>query len=184
MDDLWNEIANAHSAASRYYHDLRHLEQVFGQLEPLAAQIQDRTAIILAICYHDIVQSVLRKDDEERSAQLMRERIKGIGISATSIDRAADHIRATKDHRASADADTDLFTDADLSILGSDRIEYAIYADRIRKDYALVPDLIYRPGRKKVLQQLLDLPAIFKSQVFRSLEAPARTNLQWEVGRL
>lgn len=183
-DGLWDEIVKAHSDAGRHYHDLQHLEQVYRQLEPHKAHIQDRTALIIALAYHDIIQSVLRKDDEERSAELMRLRMKGNGISSTTIDRAADHIMATREHRASLDPDTDLFTDADLSILGSDRIEYAIYADRIRKEYALVPDLLYRPGRKKVLQQLLDLPKIFKSPAFRPLEAMARTNLQWEIGRL
>lgn len=89
---------------------------------------------------------------------------------------------ATKQHAATCDPDTAYFADADLSILGSDRAAYLDYAGRIRREYRSYPDLLYKPGRKKVLKKLLALPAIFQTTWFRNLyEENARENMLHEL---
>ncbi len=183
IKDLWNEILENHSTKLRHYHDLRHLEHILIQLtRPGTAE--DMDALVLATAYHDVIQNIVRKDDEERSAELMRERLGPFKLPENIIDRAANHILATKEHERSTDPDTNLFIDADLSILGSPDQEYQRYSADIRKEYMLVPDLIYNAGRKKVLMKILSQPKIFKTGHFEHLEAQARRNMSLEIASL
>jgi predicted metal-dependent HD superfamily phosphohydrolase len=77
-----------------------------------------------------------------------------------------------------------------LSILGASEAAYWDYARQVRREYRLVPDLLYRPGRRKVLAKLLAASVLFHTPALRAaLDAPARRNLQaelaaWERGNL
>ena len=75
-----------------------------------------------------------------------------------------EQILATKSHVKSTDSDTNFFTDADLSVLGQSWEVYSIYYKNVRKEYSIYPDLLYNPGRKKVLQHFLSMARIFKTE--------------------
>ena len=178
----WDKIASAYSSKGRHYHDLQHLEHLANVLQPHWYQLQDPDAIVLAIAYHDIVYKVTRSDNEEKSADLMRECMTPLGLPAATIERAFKHILATKAHSATDDPDTAYFTDADLSILGADPATYDRYAEAIRREYRRYPDLLYKPGRRKVLQHFLAMPRIFRTETFHAqLEEAARENLRSEL---
>ena len=91
---------------------------------------------------------------------------------------------------AADDPDLLFFLDADLSILGSSEEEYWAYARQVRQEYRQVPDLLYRPGRRKILTKMLAAPVLFRTPAMRAeLDADARRNLQaeldaWEHGGL
>ncbi|HEX2616745.1 MAG TPA: hypothetical protein VHL57_04335 [Flavobacteriales bacterium] len=179
---LWQELEKAHTANGRHYHTLQHLEHLHAALVGVAHLCADRHALVLATAYHDAVYDILRKDNEERSAQLLQKRLQPFGVSPALIDRAVAHIHATKAHAASTDPDTDLFTDADLSILGAAPADYDHYTEQVRREYRYYPDLLYNPGRRKVLEHFLAMPVIFKTAAFRErLEAQARANLRREL---
>jgi predicted metal-dependent HD superfamily phosphohydrolase len=183
-DQLWQEVLTAHSAPSRHYHTMQHLEDLHQQLTDVHRTLQDPEAVVLAIAYHDFVYSTARKDNEERSAEVMRDRMKKSGVTESLVERAAFHILATKQHGPSTDPDTDLFTDADLSILGASPERYRLYAEQVRREYRRYPDLLYKPGRRKVLAHFLAMPRIFKTPYFwRRYEDQARMNLNAELGR-
>jgi len=55
------------------------------------------------------------------------------------------------------------------------------YAKNIRKEYHIYPDLMYNPGRIKVLQHFLQKSNIYFTQAFQAKEAAARQNLQQEI---
>lgn len=83
------------------------------------------------------------------------------------------------------DKEINLFTDADLSILGSVQSVYVNYAKQVRQEYSIYPDFMYRPGRQKVLNHFLQMKKIFKTDVFfNKYEAQARINLQHESALL
>jgi predicted metal-dependent HD superfamily phosphohydrolase len=89
---------------------------------------------------------------------------------------------ATKGHTFSDDPDTNLFTDADLSVLGKPWPTYEAYFKNVRKEYAIYPDFLYKPGRKKVLQHFLTMPRIFKTEYFYdAYESNARENITREL---
>ncbi len=59
---------------------------------------------------------------------------------------------------------------------------YNDYARQVRQEYSLYPDMIYKPGRRKVLRHFLAMPKIFKTDIFFELyEESARRNLQREM---
>jgi predicted metal-dependent HD superfamily phosphohydrolase len=101
------------------------------------------------------------------------------------IENCKSQILATKKHQDSSDIDTNFFIDADLSILGQDTETYKIYFQNVRKEYSIYPDLIYNPGRKKVLKHFLELKRIFKTEYFYAkYENQAKQNLQTELEQI
>lgn len=185
INALWEEIRAHYSSGQRYYHTLSHIDDLLHRLLPLKEQISDWNAVLFSVFYHDIVYSATSQANEEKSAQLAIERLKELSVPEETSSRCSEQILATKSHAASASNDTNLFTDADLSILGSDWERFAFYARQIRKEYAVYPDELYNPGRKKVLQHFLGMERIFKTAFFHdSLERQARLNLEREMEQL
>lgn len=182
IDGHWLEVVRAHTAKGRHYHTLAHLEDVHARLGEVAHEAEGPDALLLATAYHDIIYDVVRQDNEVRSAARMSERMRAVGIPEALVRRAEGHILATKAHGASSDPDTDLFTDADLSILGAEPARYQAYTQGIRREYRRYPDLLYMPGRRKVVRHFLAMSRIFKTASFHArYEAAARVDLEEEL---
>ncbi len=178
----WSEIERQYSTAKRYYHNLAHISALIAFLQNYKSEIENWNALLFAVFYHDIVYNVLRHNNEEKSAALAIKRLESLGADAETIAICNMQILATKEHGISGKKDTDLFTDADLIILGQAPAIYKQYCQQIRMEYAVYPDLAYKPGRKKVLLDFLQMPRIYKTSVCYSLfENQARTNLENEL---
>jgi predicted metal-dependent HD superfamily phosphohydrolase len=183
--EYYDELLQRYSERSRYYHNLDHLNHLLLQILPLGSQLDDMDAVLFALYYHDSVYRVMRRDNEERSAKLASSRLKVLGLEDNRIDRCKNHILATKSHEMSHDTDTNFFTDADLSVLGQDWLTYKSYTEAIRREYAIYPDMIYKPGRKKVIEHFLWMEKIFKTDpFFAKYEQQARINLSRELEAL
>src|SRR6266542_2634420 len=112
-------------------------------------------------------------------------RLNSIGVSVDKINKCEEQILATKTHEDTNDYDTNLFTDADLSILGQTWNMYENYTHQLRKEYAVYPDLLYNERRKKVLMHFLEMNRIFKTDEFyNQFEKQARENLKRELKEL
>jgi predicted metal-dependent HD superfamily phosphohydrolase len=182
---LWGEIEKSYTAKKRYYHNQSHLENLLKELTSIKESIEDWDCTIFSIAYHDIVYNTLQKDNEEQSAAMAEQRLAEIAFPAQRISKCVEQILATKGHTISNNQDINFFTDADLSILGSSWEVYETYFKNIRKEYSYYPDLLYKPGRKKVLQHFLSMDKIFKTDEFFSrYEEQARKNLSAELERL
>lgn len=182
---MWKEIQSAYSDSSRHYHTLAHLENLHWHLEEIKFQIQNWDAVLLALFYHDIVYNVKKSDNEEKSASVAEKRLQSLSVPSVTIERCIRHILATKSHTISSDNDTNLFTDADLCILGISSEEYFQYCKKIRSEYSVYPDMLYKPGRKKVLQHFLAMDRIFKTEYFFvKFERQARENIGAELLQL
>lgn len=182
---LWTEIEYRHSQKGRHYHTLSHLEDLITQLTPFQQEIKDWDVVLFSVFYHDIVYSALKSDNEAESAHLADFRLKTTKLQPERIKACTQQIYATKAHTVTGDHDTDLFTDADLSILGAPAGVYQTYAANVRKEYTVYPDLVYKPGRRKVLQHFLGMERIFKTaQFYARYEQSARKNLQDELLQL
>lgn len=181
-ETLWNEIEKNYSGKKRFYHTLAHLENLYNQLFAVKAEIEDWDTILFTLFYHDVVYNASKKDNEEKSAGLAKERLSSIGYPKDKIEKCVLEILATKQHSKNKSNDTNLFTDADLSVLGMDWEVYEEYYKNVRKEYSIYPDFLYNPGRKKVLNHFLSMEEIFKTKVFSSkYEASARVNLAKEL---
>ena len=182
IQKLWNEIRDSYSTSGRHYHNLAHLNNLLTELLPLKDKIHDWRILVFSIAYHDIVYNTLKHDNEEKSAEVARDRLAKLSTTPLQRDKCALQIMATKGHDVSDDPDTNLFTDADLAILGYDPDRYDQYTKGIRKEYQLYPALIYKPGRQKVLQHFLRMNHIYKTNFFRSkYEEQARNNILREL---
>jgi predicted metal-dependent HD superfamily phosphohydrolase len=182
---LWQELAQAYSSPNRHYHNLEHLENMYRQLLAVKIELSNWDAVILALGYHDAVYEALKKDNEAASAALAVARLRQIKAPEGLTDQVTVLILATKNHELHENPDANFFTDADLSILGADMDAYNAYALAVRKEYAVVPDALYLPGREKVLEHFLSMPQIFKTTFFRGrYEAAAWLNLQRELKAL
>lgn len=184
IETLWQELSKKYSGQKRYYHNLSHLEAMFQQLTFSKAHIQEWDTILFSLFYHDVIYKPLRQDNEAQSAALAVKRLQVI-LPAELLSKCHDLILATKTHEWSSDADTNFFTDADLSVLGQDWNVYEMYFKNIRKEYAIYPDFIYNNGRKKVLEHFLNKERIFKTApFFEAYVQQARKNITTELGQL
>ncbi|PKF74918.1 hypothetical protein [Chryseobacterium sp. PMSZPI] len=179
---LWNEIETKYTEKGRYYHNLFHLENMFQELEFVKNDISNFTALSFSVFYHDIIYSATSKSNEENSAITAASRLQELGISQDETQVISAQILATKQHLLSEDHDINYLLDADLSILGKDWKTYLDYTQKIRKEYSIYPDLLYKPGRKKVLKHFLELENLFKTDYFKEkYEVQARKNIKSEL---
>lgn len=182
IEKFWFEIEKKYSGRSRYYHNLQHLENMFEEIDAVRNQIEKFDNISFSIFYHDVIYDPTSKLNEEKSADIAKERLEILGVNNNDIQRIYEQISATKSHQKSEDEDTNFLLDADLSILGKSSEAYSGYTKQIRKEYSIYPDFLYKPGRKKVLQHFLELESIFKTEYFRNkYEIQARENIEFEL---
>lgn len=185
INTLWTEIETNYSGKKRHYHTLAHLDNLLIQLSEIKTQITDWDTVLFSVFYHDVIYNASAKDNEEKSAALAEKRLTSVSFPADKIKNCVAQILATKAHTQSDDNDVNLFTDADLSILGQNRDAYVDYYKQVRKEYSIYPDFLYNPGRKKVLQHFLNMERIFKTDFFfHKFETSARENLAYELQQL
>lgn len=184
IEELWGEIEKAYNH-KRYYHNLNHLQSMFNDLEECKSLIENYDLVSFAVFYHDIIYQSHKRDNEEKSAEFAVKSLRKIGLEDSFIQACYTMILATKYHQENKDSDTRYFLDADMAILGSEDSQYQEYVKGVRKEYALFPDLVYNPGRKKVLYKFLDMPRIFQTDYFyQKYEEKAKGNIEREIKML
>ena len=181
---MLERIEKEYTSSNRHYHTLNHLDNLLTELADNKEKFASWDVIVFAIAYHDVVYNTLKSNNEEKSAEFARKELTKISVPENLIIRCEQLILATK-KRTYADFETNLFTDADLSILGATPEVYKLYSNQIRKEFSIYPDLVYNPGRRKVLKHFLDMEKIFKTNEFAiAYESKARINLQTELNSL
>lgn len=184
-DRIWNLLEKEYTHKKRHYHNLQHLEAVYQHLVPLLHQFPSNPALLFAIAFHDYIYKIPGNHNEELSAEAALAFLKKNPKAQPHLNWIDQAIRATKTHDYSSDESINLFTDADMAILGVEASIYIRYKHAVRKEYALYPDFLYKPGRKKVLQQFLEKPRIFHTSYFyEKFEAQARSNIAAEIASL
>ena len=183
--EFWAEIEKSYTHKKRYYHTLSHLDNLLTQLTEVKVNIESWESILFTMFYHDIIYNALKSENEEKSAELAQKRMTQISVPNYIINNCKTQIIATKKHLAYPESDTNYFTDADLSILGQSLENYTTYSQNVRKEYSVYPDLIYNPGRKKVLEHFIKMERIFKTDYFYlKFESQAKSNLRLELEQL
>jgi predicted metal-dependent HD superfamily phosphohydrolase len=185
-----SELVEGYSAPDRYYHDLRHVEALLALMREHLASLADPIDVEAAIWFHDAIYDTRRNDNEQRSADLARERLAPLA-SAEQVDRIVAMILATTNHmlpRGLSEregGDCALFLDMDLAILGAPASEFAAYEQAVRREYGWVPEPTWIAGRRRVLEGFLARPSIYASPRFRvSHETTARHNIVQALARL
>ncbi len=135
----------------------------------------------LAAWFHDAVYDG-QAEAEERSALWALRAL----ADRPSAEEVARLVRLTERHLpADDDANGCVLSDADLAILAAAPERYAAYVADVRREYAHVPDDLFRAGRAAVLRDLLAKPSLFHTAHAREhWEAPARANVEAELAQL
>jgi predicted metal-dependent HD superfamily phosphohydrolase len=185
-EEHWLEIETAYLEPGRYFHDLSHLEYLLIELIPLKPRFEDWETTFFSLVYHDVVydveQHMVMNDNEEKSADFAVKQLAAMNFSPAIIDKCRGQIMATQKHGLAAENDTNLFTDADLSILGKPWPQYTAYKDKIRKEFSVYTDSIYKIGRRKFLETYLQREPIFKTKYFYDrYEETAKANMRKEL---
>ncbi|MFB6396429.1 metal-dependent phosphohydrolase [Polymorphospora sp. 2-325] len=179
--DRWGE-------PQRHYHTVDHLAAVLGVVDGQADHADRPDLVRLAVWFHDAVYDPRAAGDanERASAALATATLTGLGVPPDAVAEVARLVLLTAGHGATPhDRDGALLCDADLAVLAGPAADYDRYAAAVRREYAHVPDELFRAGRGAVLRHLLDLPALYRLPVLaRDWEAPARTNLGRELAAL
>lgn len=185
IENMWLEIEKKYSEKGRYYHNLEHLDNMFAELDLVKNKVINFTNISFSVFYHDVIYDASSKSNEEKSAEIAKKRLQQLNFKPSDISEIEHQILATKAHQNSAEKDLNYLLDTDLSILAKDLETYIDYTKKIRKEYSIYPDLLYKPGRKKVLKHFLAMENIFKTNHFRErYEEQAKKNIQWEIDNL
>ncbi|MFJ2440552.1 hypothetical protein ACIOWG_08820 [Streptomyces sp. NPDC087658] len=167
----------------RRYHTTAHLVAVLDHIDTLAAYADAPDLVRLAAWFHDAVYLPDRSENEERSARLAERALPEAGLSDDDTREVARLVRLTVTHAAGPDdRNGAVLCDTDLAILAAAPDAYAAYTAAVREEYGFVPDPDFRAGRAAVLEQLLALPALFRTpHGVREWEARARANLTAEL---
>ena len=179
-DRTFKEVREHYAGPGRFYHTLDHVQDVLETVESLGSHARNLNAVRLAAWLHDVVYDARASDNEERSADYAERLCEKLSIPDGRL--VASPILKTKTHDDGGDADAQVLIDADLAILGASEPAYRAYAEKIRQEYAWVPEPDYREGRRRVLQSFLSRPRIYR--LLRHLEEPARRNLAAEIAQL
>ncbi|MGB1205423.1 MAG: hypothetical protein ACPG5B_07250 [Chitinophagales bacterium] len=176
-------IMRKYAESTRYYHNQEHLINLFQTILPYKNRLEQPDSVSLAIFYHDVVYKALLKNNERKSAEIALQQMSEMSFSTTMQQEVYALIVATEKHEPTQKTNNfHYFLDADLAILGQTEKVYNVYCEAIRKEYRLVPNVIYRGGRRKVLQHFLEKPRLyFTKEMFDNFEEQARLNMAKEL---
>lgn len=183
---LLARLRQRYAEPRRYYHSLAHVEALQRWLARYRALAEAPALIEAAIWFHDAVYDTQRQDNEIRSAALARDELGALGWPDAEVQRVAALVLATQHHQAEpTDADTWLFLDLDLSMLGQSAAQYSAYSEAVRAEYAWVEESAYGAGRARVLRSFLEREHIYRTPALHEAwEACARRNLRHEMESL
>lgn len=184
--EIFALLVTLYGELHRAYHNLNHVKALLKLTAEFREQLADWKTVAFAVWFHDAIYNPQSGDNEERSAELAVECVRKLGVSEIQIENIRQMILATKTHNADLlSADGKLFLDFDLSILGADAEVYQEYSAAIRREYDFVPEVLYRNGRRGILQNFLKRDFIYLTDDCRErFEARARQNLKAEIAEL
>ncbi|MEG0343331.1 MAG: metal-dependent hydrolase [Acinetobacter sp.] len=170
-------LLNAYSEPQRYYHTVQHIVECLALFHQIKHQLEDPIAVELAIWFHDAIYDPQATDNEEKSAELMKQQCFQL-FETAKIHKVYDWIIATKKHLPATDQDLNYLLDIDLAILGSSKQRFAEYEQQIQQEYAWVEPALYKLKRAEVLKYFLEMKPLYQTEYFRNLlEDKAKLNL-------
>lgn len=182
---VFRRLSAAYAGPARFYHTADHIRDCLGQFDWSQDLAYQPDEVEAAIWFHDVVYLPGAPDNEDRSVELADSILSQAGVPKASRRRIGELVLATKHLAASADPDTQLLCDIDLSILGREEPAFDEFERRIRREYAGVSEQRYRSGRSSVLESFLRRPAIYQTKRFSDrYEDQARRNLNRVLAQL
>ena len=183
---LFAEIRALHETSPRFYHTfIGHVAACIRELDHIISYTDDIDEIELALFFHDAVMDFTRADNEEQSAGLAYAFCQRIGLTETFALEVKRLILATKHNAVPETMAEKIVVDIDLSILGQIEEIFDVYETNIRREYAFVPEEVFREKRAEILEKFLARPTLYSTSYFKTrYEQPARKNLARSITTL
>jgi predicted metal-dependent HD superfamily phosphohydrolase len=173
------QLAAAYAEPGRAYHTAEHIRDCLVQLDLSRNLAQHPDEVEAALWFHDAVYRPGASDNEDQSAELARTALSTGAVPREVADRTAALVLATRHAGVPSSPDEQLICDIDLSILGREPGIFDAFEQQIRREYAWVPEPMYRRERSAVLSGFLRRRSIYQTDQFRQrYEALARANLE------
>lgn len=173
---VYAELRRRYEAPSRWFHNLKHIEDCVRLCDEVAALLVDRDAVEFALWFHDVVYDIGATTNELRSAELFLT-LSG-GASFMFRHRVCDHILATRHANTVHDSDRRFIVDIDLAGFGAPWDEFMRNGGLLRDESSAVPDARYHSGQVAFLSRLNKRRHFFATEYFRArFETTARENL-------
>jgi predicted metal-dependent HD superfamily phosphohydrolase len=183
--DALEELVRAYSSPGRFYHNLTHIQDCLSVFDEAKFLSNHPEEVELAIWFHDAVYDTRRGDNEQKSAEWAGSVINRSGLRGGIAERVSCLVLATLHNAEVRDRDAQVLVDVDLSILGAEDAVFRQYDENIRKEYAWVPEGLYKQKRGEILRGFLARQHIYYLQEYRErFEESARANLKQAIARL
>jgi predicted metal-dependent HD superfamily phosphohydrolase len=181
----YRELVSFYSQPHRHYHNMRHIAECLTEFDSARRLARQPSAVEFAIWFHDAVYDTHAPDNEEKSAELAKQRITDAGGGLDLCNSVTALIMATKTHEPSLHPDGPLLVDVDLGILGQSEDRFWAYEADIRREYEWVPEATFREKRAEILERFLARKRIYSTDTFfAKYERQARANLQASMQKL
>ncbi len=179
---IWECLETLYNEDNRYYHNLEHIADCLRKLDKWPTEVPQKSAVELAIWFHDVIYDSKRADNEEYSAALTTNLLRGHPLETD----ACALILATRHKETEGMPAEEVLCDIDLSILGAMSEEkYMAYAKKIRLEYSWVPEDKYREARARVLENFLKRKDLYQTAYAKGRWGEqARINIKKEREKL
>jgi len=182
---IFARLTAAYAEPGRAYHTAVHIRDCLAELDLTRDLAQYPDEVEAALWFHDAVYLPGALDNEDQSAELARTALSMGAVPREVTDRTAALVLATTHAGVSSSPDEQLICDIDLSILGREPRIFDTFEEQIRREYAWVPEPVYRRERSAVLSRFLRRRSIYQTDQFRHrYEALARANLERLIEKL
>lgn len=177
--ECFEKLYQAYSEKHRFYHTAQHIEAMLDHLDSTVALSEHPHELELAIWFHDAIYKPFSSTNELDSAKWAKEFLTDNQYSSDGTERVYNLIMATQHNVEVNSVDEQLIVDIDLTILGASATVYDQFEQNIRKEYKLVPSIIYRKKRKELLKSFLSKQSIYNLDYFKEkYEKAARINIK------
>lgn len=184
INSVFEEVIRYYNQPHRYYHNLKHIQEVLQIIDTLNNSVCDLYSLKIAAWFHDLIYDPQANDNEEQSTHIASIYLTQLNISQSTINTVNELILSTKDHQP-FNENSKILLDADLAILGANPSEYNNYCRAIRLEYSWLNNQDYCQGRKKVLENFLEQNQIYYTpKMYKLKEKQARINLLNELKHL
>jgi predicted metal-dependent HD superfamily phosphohydrolase len=177
---IWSSLSALYQEPHRHYHNLTHIAVSLAALDATGKGTPELEG---AIWFHDVIYDPTRPDNEEASIAWFESAT--VAWLAPGTRSTIVRLISATDFRLprADDPDEALMVDIDLAILSADWPAYDAYRRSVRREYAHVPDAVFRAGRAKVMASFLTEP-IYRTPYFTLRETKARENIARELALL
>lgn len=176
---LSRDLHIEYSKDFRACHNMDWLTGHLGEFTSVYGEFENPKQSVMAILFGSYVFDPRREDNEERSADYVRNVCKNLGMSAQFAHNVTSMILSTKHNSYNIiDNDTDLVTDIDISVLGSSPEKFGEYRKNLRKEYSWMYDDTFTKAETLFFEKFSHRAHIYSSDVFRKkLEKQAKENV-------